>query len=83
METSPIVRLPGVHPTAGELDGDVWTAIELVASGAARRVVLAGIPGVEDLAAEAIARAQRAHVALSLVRSQGSPPAIVVGPRDA
>jgi hypothetical protein len=83
MEATRVIPLPTSRPVPGQLAGDVRSAIELVAAGVARRVVLAGIPGIEEVAPEALACAQCAHVAFRLVRSPGALPTAVVGPREA
>jgi hypothetical protein len=90
--TRPRPFLLTVH--AGEQDGrsipegreplEVTAAIELVAAGLARRVVLSGLPDGELLAAEALAAAQAAGVAFVLSRDPGSGGvALVFGPREA
>lgn len=79
-----MIRLPVEHQASEHVLADLVAAIELVASGAARRVVLAGLPGVEAVAAEALAYAQAAHVAFSLRRAPGSEaPAVVIGSLEA
>jgi hypothetical protein len=83
MEASRVIPLPGSRLVPGRLAGDLRSAIELVAAGAARRVVLAGIPGIEEIAPEALAWAQGAHVAFRLVRSPGALPTAIVGPLEA
>jgi hypothetical protein len=63
---------------------EVTAAIELVAAGLARRVVLSGIPNAELLAPEALAAAQAAGVAFVLARDPGSGSvALIIGPREA
>ena len=84
METPRLIHLPVEHQAADHVLADLVAAIELVAGGGARRVVLAGLPGVEAVAAEALGYAQAAHVAFSLSRTPGTPvPAVVVGPLEA
>jgi hypothetical protein len=81
METPRLLRLP-VETTVE--DADVSAAIELVASGHARRVVLIGLPDVDAVAGAALARAQAAGVAFALSRDPRSGTlAAVVGPREA
>ena len=59
-------------------------AIELVASGRARRVVLSGMAEADLLAPEGLAAAQAAGVGFALSRDRETGvPAIVVGPRRA
>jgi hypothetical protein len=78
------VYLPVEHQAADHLLADVVAAIELVADGVAQRVVLSGMPGIQAVAAEALACAQAAHVGFALRRSTGGQePAVVVGPRRA
>jgi hypothetical protein len=63
---------------------EIMAAIELVASGRARRVVLSGLPEADLLAPEALAAAQGAGVGFALSRDpETGVPAIVVGPRRA
>jgi hypothetical protein len=84
VETTRVIRLPVEHQAADHVLADLVAAIELVAGGGARRVVLAGIPGIEAVAGEAIPYAQAAHVGFALRRSPGGQePAVVVGPREA
>lgn len=83
MEAPRVVRLPVAIAASDHALADVVSAIELVASGLARRVVLAGIPGVEDVAAEALIYAQAARVRFRLERSSQAPPAVIVGPVEA
>jgi hypothetical protein len=84
VETSRVILLPVEYQAADHVLGDLVAAIELVACGGARRVVLAGLPGVEAVAGEALGYAQAAHVRFRLARSEGSTaPDIVVGPLEA
>lgn len=63
---------------------EVTAAIELVASGRARRVVLSGIAEADLLAPEGLAAAQAAGVRFALSRDRETGvAAIVVGPRQA
>jgi hypothetical protein len=79
-----VVRLPVEFQAADHVLADLLAAIELVAGGGARRVVLAGLPGVESVAAEALACARAAHVAFSLGRApDAEAPTVVVGPLEA
>jgi hypothetical protein len=74
-------RVPRTRPNRLGLDRrELQTAIDLVASGAARRVVLSGLPFGERLLAEAITVGATAGVHVELLRSApGSErPAIVV-----
>lgn len=81
MELPDVIRLPLGHRAAEDEIAEIMAAIELVASGCARRVVLAGFPDAEALAAEALACAQEAHVCFSLRRAPGVAPTVVVGPQ--
>lgn len=79
-----MIRLPLESDTADHLQTDIVVAIELGSSGEARGVVLAGLPGVEAVAAEAVGYAEVAHVRFALWCSPGAPaPAVVVGPLEA
>jgi len=82
VETTDMIRLPVAYHAAEHALADLVAAIELVAEGQARRVVISGIPGVEAVAAEALLHAQAAHVAFCLRRMPGAAPAVVVGPRE-
>jgi len=79
-----VIRLPVEYQASDRVLAELVAAIELVAGGGARRVVLSGLPGVEAVAADVLGRAQAAHVAFSLRRTSGSQaPAVVVGPLEA
>lgn len=77
-----MIRLPVPYQGSEPALSEIVAAIELVAEGGARRVVISGIPGVEAVAAEALQHAQAAHVAFCLRRTPGAAPAVVVGPRE-
>ncbi len=84
MELAPVILLPVEFQAPDHLLGDLVAAIQLVASGVARRVVLTGLPGVESVAAEALVHAQAAHVRFALTRSSAKDaPSVVVGPLEA
>lgn len=86
VEAAPVIRLPVAFAASDHALADLVSAFELVASGQGRRFVLAGIPGVEGIAAEALAYAQAAHVAFRLERTPRTPrtpPAAIVGPVEA
>jgi hypothetical protein len=73
------IRLPIVDSDR-EL-ADVAVAIQLVATGAARRVTLSGLLRSEEIAPEALALAQAAGVRFALQRDRrNGPVTIVVGP---
>lgn len=63
---------------------ELTIAIMLVARGGARRVHVTGLAGLDDVAAQAVVRAQAAGVRFTLARDPetGSVTAIV-GPREA
>jgi hypothetical protein len=82
VETTDVIRLPVGYQATEPALAEIVAAIELVAEGGARRVVISGIPGVEAVAGEALLHAQAAHVALCLRRPPGAAPAVVVGPRE-
>jgi hypothetical protein len=68
---------------AADLLAEIYGSIELVASGTARRIVLTAFPGIENVAAEALARAQGAGVAFSLSRDEDDAVTVHIGPRQA
>jgi hypothetical protein len=77
-----VIRLPSVrHQASADLLEELNAAIDLVASGAVRGIVLAAFPGVEDVAAGALAHAQNAGVAFSLSRD-GEAVTVHIGPRE-
>ncbi len=82
MATSSVIRLPVAYQAADHALADLVAAIELVADGHARRVVISGVPGIEAVAGEALRHARTAHVAFCLRRTPGIPPAVVVGPLE-
>jgi hypothetical protein len=79
-----VIRLPFGGPEAtADLLGEFKAATDLVASGAVRRIVLAAFPGVEDVAAGALAYAQGAGVAFRLSRDDCGAVTVQIGPREA
>jgi hypothetical protein len=77
-----VIRLPSAPSELGEdLLEELYGAIDLVASGAARKIVLAAFPGIADVAAEALARAQAAGVQFALSRD-GEAVTVHIGPRE-
>ena len=77
-----MIRLPSARAALSEdLLEELYGAIELVASGAARKIVLAAFPGIEDVAAGALARAQRAGVRFAVSRD-GEAVTVHIGPRE-
>jgi hypothetical protein len=74
-------------PVAGpesttELLYEVTAAVDLVASGVVRRIVLAAFPGVEDIASDALAYAQGSGVAFRLSRDESGSVTVHIGPRE-
>jgi hypothetical protein len=59
---------------------EVLAAIELVAGGGARRVAIVNLDGLEQVAAEGLAAAQREGVQFRLEREATGAPTLVVGP---
>jgi hypothetical protein len=83
VEAPRIVLLPVRAVPAGDVAlAHLLAAIDLVARGAAVRVIITSIDGLDDVAGEALAAAQRAGVRFSLARDAGSVRAIV-GPLEA
>ena len=81
MDEPRLIRLP-----IGDFDrdlADVAVAIQLVASGGARRVTISGLLRSEDIAPDAVALAQAAGVRFVLQRQRKHGPAtLVIGPID-
>ena len=75
------IRLP---TTAYDQElADVAAAIQLVATGGARRVTLSGLRRPEEIASDALALAQAAGVRFALHRDRRNGPAtVVVGPAE-
>ena len=79
-----MIRLPFGRPEAtADLLEELNAAADLVASGAVRRIVLAAFPGVEDVAAGALAYAQGVGVAFRLSRDDSGAVSVHIGPREA
>ena len=79
-----MIRLPfGGPESTADLFEEVIAAVDLVASGAVRRIVLAAFPGVEDVAAGALAYAQGIGVAYRLSRDDTGAVTVHIGPREA
>lgn len=77
-----MIRLPSIrHEPSTDLLEELNAAIDLVASGAVRRIVLAAFAGVDDVSAEALAHAQRAAVGFALSR-EGETVTVHIGPRE-
>jgi len=76
--------LPVAVPLAADraLD-ELLAAIALVSRGAATRVHVTGLAGLDDVAAVALVRAQQAGVRFTLARDQPDTVTAVVGPREA
>ena len=82
MDSPHVIRLPSVRSSPREdLLEELFGAIDLVASGAACKMVLAAFPGVEEVAADALARAQGAGVRFTLSRD-GESVTVHIGPRE-
>jgi hypothetical protein len=62
---------------------ELFAAIELVARGMATRVHVTGLAGLDEVAAQALVRAQRAGVRFTLTRDQPDTVTAIVGPREA
>jgi hypothetical protein len=78
-----VIRLPSVrHQASADLLEELNAAIDLVASGAVRGIVLAAFPGVEDVASGALAHAQGAGVSFALSRGENGAVTIHIGPRE-
>jgi hypothetical protein len=79
-----VIRLPFGGPEAtADLLEELLAAADLVASGAVRRIVLASFPGVEEVAAGALAYAQGIGVAFRLSRDSTGAVTVHIGPREA
>ncbi|MCI0583851.1 MAG: hypothetical protein L0227_13355 [Chloroflexi bacterium] len=78
------VMLPVAVPLAADraLD-ELIAAIELVARGVATRVHVTGLAGLDEIAAQALVRAQAAGVRFTLTRDQPDTVTAIVGPREA
>ena len=84
MDSPRLIRLPFGNPeSSADLLEEVIAAADLVASGAVRRIVLAAFPGVEDVAASALAYAQSIGVAFRLSRDDTGAVTVHIGPREA
>ncbi|HEU0235634.1 MAG TPA: hypothetical protein VFR14_04230 [Candidatus Limnocylindrales bacterium] len=84
MDTPRPIRLPAA--TRAEADrelAEVAAAVELVARGVARRVVLVGLEELAALAGDALVIAQQAGVRFALQREPGRSGTVlaIVGPR--
>ena len=78
-----LIQLPVADPEApARTLAELVAAIDLVARGVARRVVVVGEADVDAVAAQALAHAQLAGVRFSLVRDHPGSPLVVVGPRQ-
>ena len=78
-----MIRLPfRSQSSIADLLEELNAAADLVASGAVRRIVLAAFPGVEDVAAGALAYAQGIGVAFRLSRDDTDGVTVHIGPRE-
>ena len=79
-----MIRLPFGRPEAtADLLEELNAAADLVASGAVRRIVLVAFPGIEEVAAGALAYAQGVGVAFRLSRDDSGAVSVHIGPREA
>lgn len=79
-----MIRLPFGRPEAtADLLEELNAAADLVASGAVRRIVLSSFPGVEEVAAGALAYAQGVGVGFRLARDDSGAVSVHIGPREA
>ena len=75
--------LPVATPLAADRAlAELFAAIELVALGMARRVHVTGLAGLDEVAAQALVRAQLAGVRFTLTRDQPDTVTAIVGPRE-
>jgi len=79
---------PTLLPVAVPLAADrvlteLYAAIELVARGVATRVHVTGLGCLDEVAAQALVRAQAAGVRFALTRDQPDTVTAIVGPREA
>ena len=82
MDSPHVIRLPSArHRASADLLEELNGAIDLVASGVVRGIVLAAFPGVEEVASGALAHAQGAGVAFALSRD-GEAVTVHIGPRE-
>jgi hypothetical protein len=72
-----------VPPAADRALAELFAAIELVARGVATRVHVTGLAGLDEVAAQALVRAQLAGVRFTLTRDQPDTVTAIVGPREA
>lgn len=84
MEHTRPIPLPVAVPlSADRALAELFAAIELVASGIATRVHVTGLSGLDEVAAQALVRAQQAGVRFTLTRDQPDTVTAIVGPRGA
>lgn len=76
-----IVHLPfAPSPDLDGLLGELFTAIDLVASGRAVRVIVSNLPPVDAVIARALARAHASHVDFTVERSPSGSVCVRVSP---
>jgi hypothetical protein len=82
VEASRPIQLPAAEAAARERDAiEITAAIELVARGAARRVIVSGLQDAASLAPDAVASAQAEGVDFALARDpETGAISVVVGP---
>ena len=82
MERSRPILLPVALPDAADRAlAELFAAIELVSLGMATRVHVTGLAGLDEVAAQALVRAQAAGVRFTLARDQPDTVTAIVGPR--
>ncbi|MEW5992263.1 MAG: hypothetical protein AB1736_13080 [Chloroflexota bacterium] len=75
--------LPVAVPLAADRAlAELYAAIELIAGGLATRVHVTGLAGLDEVAAQALVRAQQAGVRFTLIRDQPDMVTALVGPRE-
>ena len=82
MDTSRVVQLsPPIATSTESLLADISAAIELVARGGARRVILTGLARPQDVAADALVVAQGAGVEFRRERNAATGAvSVLIGP---
>ena len=86
MDTPRVVRLPVAvdRSETASTDialADIVAAIELVAIGGARRVILTGLAHVDEVASQALAHAQAANLEFRIERDQATGAVtVLIGP---
>ncbi|HEU4671586.1 MAG TPA: hypothetical protein VFS32_01680 [Candidatus Limnocylindrales bacterium] len=82
MESPRLFRLPAaVSSERAAATAELVAAVELVASGAARRVTIQGLDELEAVASVGLARARANGVAFAVMRDADGRAHVLVGPR--